>query len=133
VDFAYDEALPEVPALIAVPRGDGGPPTVHWAATRGLSLAWKLCWLHTDHLVEGHCAGKDLYDAVLLAELPDTRLPPSLLRTVLHRAPDPHTLNPSAIRDWRIDWSSFPVGEALDSWRERLATALEPLLTAKAG
>lgn len=89
LDFAYDERLPDPPIFTAVPRGDGGPPTVVWSASRELSLAWKVQWLAADQASDGHVAGKDLYDAVLLAELDGMRLPDRLRRTLLRPVPDP--------------------------------------------
>ncbi|MEU0003441.1 nucleotidyl transferase AbiEii/AbiGii toxin family protein [Streptomyces sp. NPDC006314] len=59
LDFVFNEPLPEAPEPVTLP---GGP--VLLAATPALSLAWKLMWLLTDL----HPQGKDLYDAVLLAE-----------------------------------------------------------------
>ncbi|MBV1937078.1 nucleotidyl transferase AbiEii/AbiGii toxin family protein [Streptomyces sp. BV286] len=59
LDFVFNERLPEEPEPVELP-GD----SVLWAATPGLSLAWKLMWLINDM----HSQGKDLYDAVLLAE-----------------------------------------------------------------
>ncbi|AVT34270.1 hypothetical protein C6361_07905 [Plantactinospora sp. BC1] len=132
LDFAYDERLPEPPRLLAVPRQDGtDPPTVVWAATPQLSLAWKLQWLCTDQATDGHCTGKDLYDAVLLAELPGVRLPARLLRTLLRRIPDPELLRPAAVRGWAVDWSDLsdghpPAGTDPTPWLDRLAVALTP-------
>lgn len=51
-----------------------------WVASDEESLAWKLLWLYSDI----HPQGKDLYDAVLLAER--TALQTSLLKTVLQDA-----------------------------------------------
>lgn len=59
LDFVFNEKLPEAPEPVELPGG-----AVVQAATPGLSLAWKLMWLLTDV----HGQGKDLYDAVLLAE-----------------------------------------------------------------
>ncbi|MFG2526860.1 hypothetical protein [Streptomyces sp. NPDC048516] len=50
------------------------------AAARALSLAWKVLWLVSDL----HPEGKDLYDALLLAE--STELPSALLRHPTPRA-----------------------------------------------
>ncbi|MFD0974326.1 nucleotidyl transferase AbiEii/AbiGii toxin family protein [Plantactinospora endophytica] len=130
LDFAHDERLPEPPELLAVPRQDGGdPPTVVWAATRELSLAWKLQWLCTDQAADGRSAGKDLYDAVLLAELPDVRLSARLRRTLLRRVPDPELLRPAAIQGWTVDWPAFrrghpSVGPDPAPWLDRLAATL---------
>ncbi|MFE5599619.1 nucleotidyl transferase AbiEii/AbiGii toxin family protein [Streptomyces coelicoflavus] len=59
LDFVFGERLPEPPEPVELPGG-----AVLYAATPGLSLAWKLMWLINDM----HGQGKDLYDAVLLAE-----------------------------------------------------------------
>jgi len=59
LDFVFNERLPEPPEPVELPGG-----AVLWAATPALSLAWKLMWLINDM----HAQGKDLYDAVLLAE-----------------------------------------------------------------
>ncbi|KOV67905.1 nucleotidyl transferase AbiEii/AbiGii toxin family protein [Streptomyces sp. MMG1121] len=59
LDFVFNEELPEEPEPVELPGG-----AVLRAATPALSLAWKLMWLVTDIYAQG----KDLYDAVLLAE-----------------------------------------------------------------
>ncbi|MCE0534125.1 nucleotidyl transferase AbiEii/AbiGii toxin family protein [Kineosporia rhizophila] len=59
IDFVFNEPLPEPPQPLALP--DGGQVQ---AASPALSLAWKMLWLISDM----HPQGKDLYDAVLLAE-----------------------------------------------------------------
>ncbi|WP_431773798.1 nucleotidyl transferase AbiEii/AbiGii toxin family protein [Streptomyces cucumeris] len=64
LDLVFNEPLPAPPVRTALrPLGDG-PGCRLLAATPELSLAWKLLWLVTDF----HPQGKDLYDAVLLAE-----------------------------------------------------------------
>lgn len=59
LDFVFNERLPEPPELVELPGG-----AVVQAATPALSLAWKMMWLIND----AYAQGKDLYDAVLLAE-----------------------------------------------------------------
>ncbi|MEV6006023.1 nucleotidyl transferase AbiEii/AbiGii toxin family protein [Streptomyces sp. NPDC051976] len=59
LDFVFNERLPDAPHSAQLPGG-----TVVQAATPELSLAWKLMWLVND----AYAQGKDLYDAVLLAE-----------------------------------------------------------------
>ncbi|KJK41470.1 ankyrin [Streptomyces variegatus] len=59
LDFVFNERLPEESEPVELPGG-----AVVQAATPELSLAWKLMWLINDM----HAQGKDLYDAVLLAE-----------------------------------------------------------------
>jgi hypothetical protein len=129
LDFAYDETLPEPPRLLAVPREDTTAPTAVWAATPELSLAWKLLWLGSDQLNHGRSAGKDLYDAVLLAELTDAGLSGRLRRSVLTRLSNQDIIAPAAVRRWVIDWSGLEddprLGpESSARWLERLATAL---------
>ncbi|MEU4462435.1 nucleotidyl transferase AbiEii/AbiGii toxin family protein [Streptomyces sp. NPDC024017] len=59
LDFVFNERLPEEPEPVELPGG-----ALVQAATPELSLAWKLMWVINDV----HAQGKDLYDAVLLAE-----------------------------------------------------------------
>jgi hypothetical protein len=59
LDFVFNERLPAEPEPVELACG-----AVVLAATPELSLAWKLLWLVSD----AHPQGKDLYDAVLLAE-----------------------------------------------------------------
>jgi hypothetical protein len=59
LDFVFNERLPEEPEPVELPGG-----ALVQAASPALSLAWKLMWLINDM----HGQGKDLYDAVLLAE-----------------------------------------------------------------
>lgn len=127
IDFAY-EPLPEPPVLTAIPRGDGQPPVAMWTATRDLSLAWKLQWLAIDHASNGRCAGKDVYDAVLLAESDGRRLSSRLRYEINQRVQDPIALRPSTVRGWTVDWSGLPTTVTSQPWLERLSVALESLL-----
>ncbi|MBA9005054.1 nucleotidyl transferase AbiEii/AbiGii toxin family protein [Thermomonospora cellulosilytica] len=136
LDFARDEWLPEAPVPAAVPRGDGGEPSVVPAAGPALSLAWKLLWLHTDWRTEGRCQGKDLYDAVLLAEADRTALSRPLLDKVFRRALGPGSadFDPSSIHRWKVDWRAFQVAcprvrGTADEWLGRLHTALAPVFS----
>ncbi|MGW2088709.1 nucleotidyl transferase AbiEii/AbiGii toxin family protein [Streptomyces sp. NPDC001880] len=64
IDVVFNETLPSPPVLTGLrPLGDGPGCRVQ-AVSPELSLAWKLLWLVTD----AYPQGKDLYDAVLLAE-----------------------------------------------------------------
>ncbi|MFC4065704.1 nucleotidyl transferase AbiEii/AbiGii toxin family protein [Actinoplanes subglobosus] len=83
VDLAWGERLPEPAICTAVPRAGGLPPVAMWTASRELSLAWKLHWLAADQKTNGVSAMKDLYDAVLLAELDGMHLRPRLRRLAL--------------------------------------------------
>ncbi|MFI7409690.1 nucleotidyl transferase AbiEii/AbiGii toxin family protein [Streptomyces sp. NPDC049627] len=127
MDFARDERLPQAPVCTAVPRGDGGPPAVVRTASRELSLAWKLLWLHTDASTEAGAQGKDLYDAVLLAETRGIRLSPRLLRTVF--PPGVAAPTGAVVRSWSVDWESFRAGHpavrgTAEEWLDRLCRAL---------
>jgi hypothetical protein len=121
LDFAFDEPLPDPPTFAAVPRIDGGPPTVARSASRELSLMWKVRWLAADLASEGRVAGKDLYDTVLLVELDRLRLPERLRRDVMRNVPDP-----DAVRDWAVDWDTIATHAAgkPSHWLGRLASGL---------
>lgn len=133
VDVVFGEELPDEPVRVPVPAADGGCVTT-WAAGPAQSLAWKLLWLDTDMYPQG----KDLYDAVLLAE--HTRLP----RTVLARtfALDNRAVMPASAEElvgrWRVDWDNFLleypwVTGTQAEWRGRLVRALEPAFAADPG
>ncbi|MDI2129622.1 nucleotidyl transferase AbiEii/AbiGii toxin family protein [Yinghuangia seranimata] len=136
VDFARDEVLPEPPVWTRVPRADAGPPVAVRTASRELSLAWKLLWMHSDAYGDAGCAqGKDLYDAVLLAESADTGPCADLVRRVLRDGIDPDidpdidSFGPGHVRWWSVDWFAFQAanphvhGDA-DAWQGRLERAL---------
>lgn len=118
LDFVYNEELPMAPERL--PIGDA------WLLTAGpeLSLAWKLLWLASDSYPQG----KDLYDAVLLAERTD--ISPALIRTVLTAEPRSQGFGPTTVLGWNVDWQNFldeypgVEGDA-ESWKQRLALALE--------
>ena len=131
VDVALDEPLPEPPVWAAVPRADGGGPTVVRAASRELSLAWKIVWLHADAAGLGYPRCKDLYDAVLLAEAEETHLAPGLLRRLLadaaRRDPDGLSYDPLYVPE--EDWAEFcrdrpGIEGTADEWLRRLSKAL---------
>ncbi|WP_144127583.1 nucleotidyl transferase AbiEii/AbiGii toxin family protein [Catellatospora sichuanensis] len=129
LDFSYDERLPEAPVVTAIPRADGGPPTTVWTASPELSLAWKLQWLHADQASTGSSAGKDLYDAMLLAERDGMRLPDLLRRRLLRRVSDPDAFHPDRVRSWRIDRPGGKTKQqAAAPWLERLVAALPAVL-----
>ncbi|MEU4215987.1 nucleotidyl transferase AbiEii/AbiGii toxin family protein [Actinoplanes sp. NPDC026623] len=121
IDVVFGEHLPVAPEPLTVL----GVPVV--AATAGLSLAWKLQWLATD----GYPQGKDLYDAVLLAEhtTVDLDLVRDLMRPELGDAADRFTA--ATVLAWTdVDWRNFTdayprvEGTAAD-WARRLALALD--------
>ncbi|MDT0319717.1 nucleotidyl transferase AbiEii/AbiGii toxin family protein [Streptomyces millisiae] len=136
VDVVFKEPLPEPPAWTELrPLGEGGPGCRLLTVSPALSLAWKLMWL----LGDWYPQGKDLYDAVLLAE----REPPSyrMVRdTFLTGADDQDPLRPfcrARLRElsgnpmadgWAEFVREYPsvTGTAHD-WIGRLTQALEPL------
>ncbi|MFB7946815.1 nucleotidyl transferase AbiEii/AbiGii toxin family protein [Kitasatospora phosalacinea] len=130
VDFARDERMPQPPVRTAVPRATGPGATTVLTASRELSLAWKLLWLRADG---ERARAKDLYDAVLLAELCAHTLEPALLRRVLAREPGhPGTLRPADLTAPPADWAALRAAHpaatgTADAWLARLRTALAPL------
>jgi hypothetical protein len=124
-DLVFGERLPVDPVNMTFDDGAGRLVSLH-AATPELSLAWKLLWLATDTYPQG----KDLYDAVLLAER--TTLSRALLQQVFANADSASSLPTSDdfALQWDVDWKTFRTeypqvpGEARD-WQERLAAALK--------
>ncbi|MGW0432580.1 nucleotidyl transferase AbiEii/AbiGii toxin family protein [Micromonospora sp. NPDC003197] len=131
LDLALDVDLPEPPVETVVPRGDGGQFASVRAASRELSLAWKIQWLVVGDYTDGSFNEKDLYDAALLAEDPRTKLPPSLLDEVLDPWLEAEDV-PDTIDDLEVDWEDFQkdypwVGGTGEEWRTRLSRALTPM------
>ncbi|WP_428950674.1 nucleotidyl transferase AbiEii/AbiGii toxin family protein [Streptomyces sp. cg35] len=133
IDVVHDEPLaaPAVPTPLR-PLGDGPARTVG-AVTPELSLAWKIMWLIGDI----HPQGKDLYDAVLLADLAPLRY--DVLRGAFVLAGD-ELLRPGGrwwLEEMRacadIGWEHFQsehphVTGTAAQYLERLSAALEPLV-----
>lgn len=123
VDVVFGEHLPIPPEPVTVL----GVPVPVRAATAELSLAWKLLWLATDCYPQG----KDLYDAVLLAEYTtvDLALVRDLMRPELGRHADEFTAG--SVLGWRdVDWDNFAdeypgVWGTAQEWQRRLALALD--------
>ncbi|MEU8775581.1 nucleotidyl transferase AbiEii/AbiGii toxin family protein [Streptomyces sp. NPDC048606] len=125
LDFVFNERLPLAHEPFPLPAGA----TLN-AVTPELSLAWKVMWLVTDR----HPQGKDLYDAVLLAE--SCRLRYEVLRDAFLAAEPHYALHPvrpatisALVAD--VEWDHF-VKEYPDvlgteaEYVERLALALAP-------
>jgi len=96
------------------------------AAPAALALAWKLLWLATD----AYAQGKDLYDAVLLAETTsvDRDLVRRLMRPELGAEAD--RFSAEDVLTWSIDWDNFVdeypgIEGTEEEWTRRLALALE--------
>ena len=129
MDFALDEKAMEASTWTRIPRLDGGDTLVR-AASPQLSLVWKLLWLMQDTWIAGESNGKDLYDAVLLAELPGMTLDGELLREI----EEWEGLRPidftRELDDLEIDWEQFkrqcPQADGtLKDWIRRLENALK--------
>lgn len=129
VDVVFGEDLFDGSHREYIPAADGGCVAVN-VASPAQSLAWKLQWLVSDMYPQG----KDLYDAVLLAER--FHLPMDILSETLRRAGEhpPLATIEAFIGEMSIDWENFrteyPWVEGTSSaWLARLKTALEPTFT----
>ena len=129
MDVVFGEQLLLPPERVFVPAADGDGGATVLAAGMGLSLAWKILWLETDSSPQG----KDLYDAVLLAE--SASLPADILRRALAPASwlKPEQINAGLPLPWSVDWETFKAeypwveGDA-DTWERRLSQALRKTL-----
>jgi hypothetical protein len=123
LDFVFNEELPEPPEPVELPGG-----TVLSAASPALSLAWKLMWLIDDI----HPQGKDLYDAVLLAE--SHPLPHDLLLRVFELSGgdgSTGTLHEVAQAARYVEWDHFVTeypqfAHRADEFAKRLVQAVTP-------
>ncbi|MBL7498145.1 nucleotidyl transferase AbiEii/AbiGii toxin family protein [Frankia sp. CNm7] len=117
VDLAFGERMLEAPVVVEIPPLG----TRMLAATPVLSLAWKVHWLLNDVPARG----KDLYDAVLLAE--HMPVPLARLCDLLVRLDDLEVVR--MLRPNQVDWDRFRAqhphieGDAR-SWLNRLGAAL---------
>ncbi|MFD6636370.1 nucleotidyl transferase AbiEii/AbiGii toxin family protein [Micromonospora chalcea] len=122
IDVVFGEQLPLPPETVTLP----GVARPVLGAPAELALAWKLMWLATD----AYPQGKDLYDAVLLAETTsvDRDLVRRLMRPELGAEAD--ALTAETVLTWGIDWENFVdeypgVEGTAEEWTRRLALALE--------
>lgn len=123
IDVVFGEHLPIGPEPVGL-RGVDVPVL---AATAELSLVWKLVWLLTDMYPQG----KDLYDAVLLAE----RFPADLGLVRELSEPDlgaaAAEFTPATVLTWSdVDWGNFAgdfpgVPGTGRQWLRRLSLALD--------
>lgn len=127
MDIVWAEKLFEPPTKTSLSVPQEEPITV-LAATPALSLAWKLLWLITDI----HAQGKDLYDAVLLAQ--NTKLSLELLSRVLNSdewVRQYRKITPDLLEEISADWPNFKLeylwieGEE-KQWLLALKQALAP-------
>jgi len=127
LDFVFGERLPEEPEPVDVPGG-----AVLLGATPALSLAWKMLWLTLDPYAQG----KDLYDAVLLAERHP--LPYDLLHKVFEAGGEWPEIYRDEVRDEDVvealryvEWHHFAVefpqlADAEEEFVRRLLRAVAP-------
>ncbi|MFD2767110.1 nucleotidyl transferase AbiEii/AbiGii toxin family protein [Micromonospora eburnea] len=126
IDIVFGERLPLPPEVLKLPDVD--EPIL--AAPASLALAWKLLWLATDMYPQG----KDLYDAVLLAEhtTVDQALVRQLMRPELGSEAD--TFTAETVLSWQVDWTNFTdeypgIPGSAEQWTRRLALALDSAWT----
>lgn len=131
MDLVFGELIPSPPVEVEFLDPDNDPVTI-LAATQAQSLAWKLLWLETDLYGQG----KDLYDAVLLAE--STTVDAETLRKTfawadIGAAEFARVFNQTRILRWNTEWEEFQkeypqIQGSEQEWKNRLVTALKPLL-----
>ncbi|ABP55335.1 nucleotidyl transferase AbiEii/AbiGii toxin family protein [Salinispora tropica] len=122
IDVVFGEKLPLPPEVLILPDVD--VPVL--AAPASLALAWKLLWLATDMYPQG----KDLYDAVLLAE--HTTVDRALVRQLMRPELGAEAGNFTAetVLSWQVDWTNFTdecpsITGTAEQWIRRLALALD--------
>jgi hypothetical protein len=136
-DFVFGEALWVPSQILDLPASDGRAINV-LAATPEQSLAWKMLWLLNDWYPQG----KDLYDAVLLAERCTLSLP--LLDCLVSALREEHgsadledrvsrLTTQSAACFGHLDWAAFVaeypgVDPDLVAWGRRFVDAVAPVL-----
>lgn len=129
MDLAFGERLFLEPVQEDLALFDGTTTRLN-VVTPELSLAWKVQWL----LCDTDPQGKDLYDAVLLAE--SVPLPLNTLKAALNRA-DPWWINREPtlkdINDLDPDWASFQtehpwIKGTAEEWKSRLIQTMDAKL-----
>lgn len=130
MDFVFEETLRTPPVMRSFPREDGSAFSLA-AASDEESLAWKLLWLASDSYPQG----KDLYDAVLLAERTPIRA--ELLRAVLEEGRESvrdYKHFPFSAGDQRLEteWGHFLkecpwVQGTKEEWVARLQERIRPV------
>ncbi|HTJ66365.1 MAG TPA: nucleotidyl transferase AbiEii/AbiGii toxin family protein [Actinospica sp.] len=133
LDFVFGEKIHLEPERTEIALSPGRDRVPLRTASKELSLAWKIVWLLTD----AHPQGKDLYDAVLLAE--DTPLSYHVLRAALTETDERFrgfVITVSELADLDIDdgWDHFrreypSIEGSAEDWLQRLCTALKPTFT----
>lgn len=126
LDFVFEEELWKPEQSVSMHSFSKGLSLL--AAGMEQSLAWKILWLSTDMYPQG----KDLYDAVLLAE--SVSVEHELLVTAWtdNGRLELRDFSEDAPMHWPIeDWDDFTseyphVMGSIDQWKQRLCTALRP-------
>lgn len=123
MDIVFGEHIPDGFAFTDVQLGTL-PPITCRTVSPAQSLAWKLLWLQTDM----HPMGKDLYDAVLLAE--STEISFDLIHRTFQCAGEQFA-NPPRLHSQSLEWEPFQreyphIEGTADEWIERLVDALRP-------
>ncbi len=125
MDFVFREQVPSAPETTAISIA-GREPIELLAASKAQSLAWKILWLAGD----AYPQGKDLYDAVLLAE--DVSLSAELLRMTFLVAQEElllQNLRNNLLREF-IEWEDFQreypdVAGTAAEWKQRLVQVMD--------
>jgi hypothetical protein len=126
MDFVFNATLWDDPVPLRLGEGDDADSPTIRAASPELSLAWKIQWLESDSYPQG----KDLHDAVLLAERFRPRL--ELLDLAIAEARGKWSeYGPDLPLHWTVDWEEFVgeypwVGGDASDWKQRLTAALSP-------
>lgn len=126
MDVVFKEDLWTDPVQTQVPTSQNSSRSV-WSVDQEISLAWKLLWLETDMYQQG----KDLYDAVLLAE--NTYLSLDLLKLVLQSGdwqPRGEEFTVNFHLELELDWENFKleypwIDGGAEEWQARLSAALK--------
>ncbi len=123
MDIVFGEQIPDPPVFTDVQLG-GLPAISCRTASRAQALAWKLSWLCGDM----HPMGKDLYDAVLLAE--SMSAPTDLIRRTFQQA-GRRMFNRDDLLSYALEWDPFireypHITGTADDWLKRLFNALDP-------
>ncbi|WP_373651737.1 nucleotidyl transferase AbiEii/AbiGii toxin family protein [Schlesneria sp. DSM 10557] len=124
MDFVFQEEFPSEPLSTAVSVGDF-PPVELLAVSPHQSLAWKLLWLTSD----SYPMGKDLYDAVLLAEKFGASV--DIIRETFRVAgAEPTQIEQIGVLSESIEWNEFlkehpHVTGTAGEWQQRLTNSLD--------
>ena len=128
-DLVFAESLPLPPVLTSFENPIDHDALQFTTVSKEMSLAWKIKWLHADPYPQG----KDLYDAVLLAE--DVLPPVHVVRELINADSKPyykrHPFVADSVLGWEVDWETFVleypwVKGTAEEWKQRLADAIRP-------